>query len=284
MFVSDNKVQSILRYFINELSQIYDEREAKNMSEMVFQDVFSWDKIQLRQHRENQLSESELLYLKGMLKRLKKHEPLQYVLEKTEFYGLPFKTDKRALIPRPETEELVDVILKDNEKTSPRILDIGTGTGCISIALKKHLPSAEVVGIDVAEEVIDLACENAQLNQVSLVFLQQDIFLNDVLNLGEFDIIVSNPPYIEVDEKQGMCNNVLDFEPHQALFVKHDKLEFYERICSLSKTLLSDSGKLYFELNERNKNAYDTLFYTYFKHVQFIKDIHQKSRMAKLFK
>lgn len=282
MFVSDNTVSTFITYFKNELKAIYDEREIDSILNIVFQSVFSWDKIQLRMNKSQSLSKSDLSKLKAVLNRLLKNEPIQYVIGETEFYGLKFKVDSRALIPRQETEELVDLILKETSESELKILDIGTGSGCIPIALKTELPNAHITSIDISTEAISLAKENAKLNNAEISFHVLDVFSEDVFNLGEFDIIVSNPPYISNSEKEKMSSNVLDYEPHNALFVENDALEFYERIIQISKQLLKSEGALYFELNERYKVEYLNMFEVSQVNGHFIEDLNGKTRMAKI--
>jgi release factor glutamine methyltransferase len=217
-----------------------------------------------------------------MVKRLQKHEPIQYIIGETEFYGLPFQVNPSVLIPRPETEELVDIIINDFKEKSVRILDIGTGSGCIAIALKKHLPKATVVALDVSQKAIETAHVNALNNGVEVEFINMDVFSDEVLTLGTFDVIVSNPPYITEGEKTKMRSNVLDHEPHIALFVTSNPLKFYERICDLSKSLLLPNGKIYFELNEYYEHLYNDLFSKFSTQFSMTKDINNKLRIAKL--
>ena len=187
------------------------------------------------------------------LQRLSHHEPIQYILGKTEFFGLQFRLDPNVLIPRPETEELVEWILQDLKNSGKRdisILDIGTGSGCIAISLAKNLPLARVIAIDVAEAALKIAGENARLNKVDVEFLKMDILQSE--NLPEkFDVIVSNPPYVRELEKREMHRNVLEHEPHLALYVKdEDPLIFYRKITKLAETALLEHGSLYFEINQ----------------------------------
>lgn len=282
MFVTTNKVSAIVDLFHQRLHTIYDERELQNIILLAFHHVMGWDKMTFRQKQDSGLSESELLAFNFMVKRLQKHEPIQYIIGETEFYGLPFQVNSSVLIPRPETEELVELIINDFKGKSIRILDIGTGSGCIAIALKKHLSQATVVAVDVSQEAIETAQSNALKNDVEVEFINTDVFSEDILNLKAFDVIVSNPPYISEGEKTQMRNNVLDHEPHIALFVNHSPLEFYERICDVSKSLLLPNGNVYFELNEHYEQAYATLFSKYTSMYVLIKDINSKLRIGKL--
>jgi release factor glutamine methyltransferase len=282
VFVTTNKVSAIVDLFHQRLHAIYDERELQNIILLAFHHVMGWDKMTFRQKQDSGLSESELLAFNFMVKRLQKHEPIQYIIGETEFYGLSFQVNSSVLIPRPETEELVELIINDFKGKSIRILDIGTGSGCIAIALKRHLPQATVDAIDVSSKAIETAQKNALKNGVEVEFINIDVFSDDILNLQGFDVIVSNPPYISEGEKNLMRSNVLDHEPHVALFVKHSPLEFYERICDVSKSLLLPSGKIYFELNEHYEQDYANLFQKYTSNYRIIQDINNKSRMATL--
>jgi release factor glutamine methyltransferase len=282
VFVSTNKVSAIVDLFRQRLHSIYDERELQNIILLAFHHVMGWDKMTFRQKQDGGLSESELLTFNFMVKRLQKHDPIQYIIGETEFYGLPFQVNSSVLIPRPETEELVDIIINDFKEKSVRILDIGTGSGCIAIALKKHLPKATVVALDVSQKAIETAQTNALKNGVEVEFINMDVFSDEAITLGTFDVIVSNPPYIPEDEKTKMHSNVLDHEPHIALFVTSNPLEFYERICELSKSLLLPNGNVYFELNEHYEDDYATLFHKYTSMYMLIEDINSKLRIGKL--
>lgn len=282
MFVTTNKVSAIVNLFKKRLSSIYDERELQNIIYLSFEHVMGWDKMMFRQKQGSGLSESELLCFNSIIKRLQKNEPLQYVLGQTEFYGLKFKVNNSVLIPRPETEELVDLIVKENKNKSIRILDVGTGSGCIAISLKKCLPKSTILAVDISQKAIEKAKLNAKTNDVDIEFINMDVFSEDVLTLGKFDIVVSNPPYITHEEKARMLSNVLEFEPHEALFVNHSPLEFYERICELSKTMLKPNGVIYFELNENFTNEYATLFAKYSSDFLILSDINNKARIGKL--
>jgi len=222
------------------------------------------------------------------LAKLKKEIPIQYIIGETEFYGLPFYVDKSVLIPRPETEELVSWIVREVKIKKPslsepipyNILDIGTGSGCIAIALAKNLPKAKVWALDVSEKAIEVAQNNAKLNQVNIHFLNEDIL--SLKSLPEkFDSIVSNPPYVRELEKNEIKNNVLQNEPHLALFVKNnDPLLFYDKIAGFAKENLNPKGKLYFEINQYlGKNTVQLLKEKGFKNIELKKDIFGKDRM-----
>jgi len=210
-------------------------------------------RIQMSLNLERELTEAELLKFESALRRLLNHEPVQYIIGETEFYGLPMKVDKNVLIPRPETEELVEWVLQDLKTSgvdNPRILDIGTGSGCIAISLAKNIPGAAVTALDVSVGALQVAKTNANLNGVSLDFEQIDILEVEKLSVS-YDIIVSNPPYVRELEKHEIRPNVLENEPETALFVKDENpLLFYEKITKLAQAALKENGSLYFEINQ----------------------------------
>jgi release factor glutamine methyltransferase len=220
--------------------------------------------------------------LNKVIERLRNSEPWQYVLEKEWFYDLEFKVTKDTLIPRPETEELVFNILKNHSENSLQLLDIGTGTGCIPIAIQSERPNWEVSACDISEEALKIAQENNETHETNVQFFQEDI-LNPTATSKKWDIIVSNPPYIPMQEMELMQKNVLDFEPHQALFVSNeDPLVFYRKIGEFALTHLKSSGQLYFELNEFYADATKELIENLgFKNVEIIQDLSEKNRMLK---
>ena len=195
------------------------------------------------------------LFFEDALTRLKNYEPIQYILGATEFYSLPFKVDRNVLIPRPETEELVDWILETTKNQKQiaktiKILDIGTGSGCIAVALAKNLPQAEVWALDISKNALNIARQNADLNEVSIRFIEANILTLETLST-KFDVILSNPPYVKQAEKLLMKPNVLNHEPHLALFVNNENpLIFYDKIADFAKTNLSSDGTLFFEINQ----------------------------------
>ena len=230
------------------------------------------------------------------LERLKNQEPIQYILGKTDFFGLPFLVDKNTLIPRPETEELVAWIIDEveilNNKSSPKIslLDIGTGSGCIPISLAKNIDFAAIYAIDISTKTLEVALKNADYNQVSISFFEMDILKTSNLDLLSkdktqinFDIIVSNPPYVRESEKSAMDKNVLENEPHQALFVSDENpLVFYEKIADLALLHLSRNGLLFFEINQYLRNqTVNMLLKKGFKNIELRKDIFGNNRMIK---
>lgn len=228
-------------------------------------------------------------FLMNAIEELQQEKPIQYILGITEFYGLEFKVSSATLIPRPETEELVDWIITDYkhqaEISQLRLLDIGTGTGCISISLAKHLSNAQVSAIDISKTALAIAKENAQLNDVSVDFMETDILSGEALrnNEEQFDVIVSNPPYVRQLEKEEIKKNVLVYEPHLALFVDdHDALLFYRRIAAIAKKQLKKGGYLYFEINQYlGEETADLITEMGFQHVELRKDLSGNDRMIK---
>ena len=227
------------------LSSIYEIDEMNSIFFLISEEFLQIPRSKILLADEIELdSNKEILFLDA-LNRLKTHEPIQYVLGKTTFMDLEFKVNSNVLIPRPETEELVRLMLKEG-LDGKEILDIGTGSGCIAISLAKNLPNAKVSAIDISEDALEVARENAKLNNVDIDFINADIF--DYKSEKKYDVIVSNPPYVRESEKALMKSNVLDFEPELALFVEDkDPLKYYEQIIEYYK--LSKSGKLFFEIN-----------------------------------
>lgn len=279
----------ILDYF-KQLQTIYDANESRAITEWVMQYVFKFSKAQLHAHFTDEVSDDHHKLLNTYLQRLLDYEPVQYITGETEFYGLRFKVNKHVLIPRPETEELVDLILKDlksmdNSNSKISILDIGTGSGCIAISLKKNLASSIVYGLDISSQALNVANENAEINNVNIDFICDSILdpkdvLMDSLVL---DLIVSNPPYIRKMEAALMHNNVLQHEPHLALFVDdEDALLFYRHITNYASQHLKPQGKLYFEINEaKGQELKKLLLNNGFINVEIIKDFSGKDRIVK---
>lgn len=283
MKMPDNTIKAVKDYFKSELISFYDEAEINAMYYVLMQDYFQLSKSQLVLSYEKRLSESDLLKIIYAVKDLKKSKPLAYILGEWEFYGLPFKVNEHTLIPRPETEELVQLILEENQGEI-NLLDIGTGTGCIPISLKKQMKNWNVSGLDVSKEALDLAQKNADLNDVDVTFFQYDIFQNRKSHIDvKLDVIVSNPPYIPECDKEQMNDNVLVYEPHLALFVANNEpLLFYDAISDFALLNLKKEGKLYFEIHEKYGNVVvDLLVQKSFKNVELIKDINGKDRMVK---
>jgi release factor glutamine methyltransferase len=237
-----------------ELANLYPTPEAQSISWQVLEHVTGLPKTRLLAYQEQVLEDEQMAELNELLDRLLENEPLQYVLGKADFYGLTFQVTPAVLIPRPETEELVDYIVKaHSSQQNLRVLDLCTGSGCIAISLKKNLPEAEVLALDVSETALGVARVNADMNDAPVTFLQTDLLQTpaDFLPLN-LDIMVSNPPYVLEKEREQMRANVLQFEPKLALFVPDaDPMLFYRRIADLGLKLLKPGGWLYFETNEQ---------------------------------
>ena len=283
MKMPNNSLQSVKSYFKDELIDFFDASEIEQMMFIVFEHYFDISKIDLLLNTEKQLSESELLKVVYTVKDLKKKKPLAYIIREWEFYGLTFKVNEHTLIPRPETEELVDLVLKENQG-SLSVLDIGTGTGCIPVSLKNNNPNFKVLACDISNEALLIAENNAESNNTEITFFVYDILANKNSKLDDdLDIILSNPPYITNKEKVAMAENVLGYEPHLALFVE-DKtpLIFYDAISDFAKNNLKVGGKLYFEINENYSNEISNLLTLKgFENVTIIKDINSKDRIVK---
>lgn len=247
MRVAGNKLKHIIDFFHSELKGIYEDSEIHAMLEVAVESVLGFSKTELLQKTEENINQSDLLKLYDCAKDLKKNIPIQYILGETWFYNLKFRVNSNVLVPRPETEELVDLILKENT-SAVSLVDIGTGSGCIPVTIKKKLPGAKVAACDISKEALALAKKNAELNTTDIHFFEANILEAQLPE--KFEIIVSNPPYIKESEKEQMEKNVLEHEPHLALFVEgDDAIVFYKRIIDLCGNFLEKKGKLYFELN-----------------------------------
>lgn len=247
MRAADNRVISVLEQYKVQLADRYSEGEVKAIARTVFSERLGWDPAQLEIRKLEFLSESELLKVYLPLKRLRTGEPMQYVLGEVDFHGLRLGVAPGVLIPRPETEELVDHIVMHVGSPS-RILDIGTGSGCIALALKRAFPRSEVVATDVSPAALAMARRNAKQNELSVQLVQHDIHRDDLAALGRFDLIVSNPPYVPRTEEGFLSAQVLEHEPHLALFVEdEDPLLFFRTIGTKAKEVLTSGGWLWFE-------------------------------------
>lgn len=276
--------KELATFISSRLESTYDAREATNISHELLRHFYQLDRLQLSMNKPVAFPESEEKSLLRAIEQIIDQVPLQHVIGSVEFYGIEFRVDNRALIPRPETEELVDWIVKDHTESGLKVLDIGTGTGCIPIALAKNLKGAAVSAIDVSEEALTLARENAESNWVSIK-LQQLNILEEGLK-ESYDIIVSNPPYIPEADKAMMSSNVLDFEPGIALFVPNNApLLFYNRIATLAMEHLNPGGQLYFEIHEGyGRSMTELLKSKGFTDIQLKQDLQGKDRMTKATK
>lgn len=271
-----------IAYIRKELDGIYPKGEIESMIFLIFEKLKGYSRTQLILSNSEILEEKDLDELKQIVARLKQFEPIQYILGSTEFYNLPFYCNQGVLIPRPETEELVDWIIRENNANKPTILDIGTGTGCIAISLQKNIENSIVYACDISPVCIETSRKNASLNNASIIVISFDI-LSETPDFAspELDIIVSNPPYVLEKEKNLMERNVLDYEPELALFVADAQpLLFYDKIADFAKVKLKNNGKLYFEINEAfGSECAEMLGAKGFSEIILKKDINGKDRM-----
>jgi len=277
-------IKEFREHFIKELLSIYDKKEIESFFYIILEKNHQLKRIHLALNPEAIMDGNHLKQWKSIVSDLKIQKPIQYILGETEFYGLRFEVNENTLIPRPETEELVELIISNNQITkSPnplKIVDIGTGSGCIAISLAKNIPHSEVSAIDVSDKALATAKKNATLNEVNVNFILKNILETDDLK-QQFDIIVSNPPYVRNLEKIEINKNVLEYEPHLALFVEdNDALLFYRKIANLAKKNLKPNGQLYFEINQYlGKETVELLEELGFKNIELKKDIYGNDRM-----
>jgi len=280
------KIKEYRTQFIQELTPIYDAGEAESFFYLILEENHQMKRIDLALNPDLTFSDTAIQYWNSILEELKKEIPVQYLLGKTSFYGLEFEVNENVLIPRPETEELVEWILESQKSKvksqKPKILDIGTGSGCIAISLAKNIPNAVVFAIDISEKALATAKKNAKINGVDVAFLEKNILETEDLE-QQFDIVVSNPPYVRELEKHEIKKNVLDNEPHLALFVEdNDALIFYRKIAELALKNLSQNGQLFFEINQYlGKETVALLEKMNFKNIELRKDIYGNDRMIK---
>ena len=272
--------------FQNELSSFFDAMEIDQFFYLTLEKKHQLKRVDLALNPNYEISVEEKQYWDSVLIQLKTQKPIQYILGETSFFGLTFLVNEHTLIPRPETEELVQWILETNPANSQiSLLDIGTGTGCIPITLKKNLPKATVFASDVSEKALEVATKNASKNQVDITFLQNNILSTTRLE-QQFDVIVSNPPYVRELEKKEINPNVLQFEPHLALFVAdNDALLFYRKIAQLAQEYLQPNGQLFFEINQYLGTEMVALVASYgFTAIELRQDIYGNDRMLRAVK
>ena len=270
------------KYFIkSELKDLYSPDEISSLTRLILEKEFAVPFADILACKFNHLSDAEMQKLTEIVGKLKNSEPIQYILGETDFFGLAFYVNGSVLIPRPETEELVQWVLESAENKPIKILDIGTGSGCIAVTLAKKLPSAEVHAWDISEDALEVARRNAERNGVKVIFSKRDMLLEPVSD-EKFDIIVSKPPYVTEVEKTEMQENVLNFEPHLALFVPDDNaLVFYEKIADFALTNLNKDGKLFFEINRaKGADIAHLLEEKGFTNIELRKDISGNERMV----
>ena len=270
-------------HFLKTLDTLYDKEEILSFYHMLTAYYLKKSRLDLALEVNLELDNEQLALFNKVLEALKKEKPIQYILGETTFCDLTFKVTENTLIPRPETEELVAWIVESVSETKPiKILDIGTGSGCIAIALAKQLPNATLSAIDFSVKALEVAKQNAKLNHVTVNFIQKDILETDEL-LDIYDIIVSNPPYVKMNEKPEIANNVLQYEPDLALFVADDApLIFYGKIATLAKRYLVEDGLLFFEINQYlGRETAELVKRKEFQNVVLRKDIFDNDRMIR---
>jgi len=275
--------KDLYRNFLVQLQKIYSLSEASVITEWVFEKMVSLKRSDILKYPEKIITAAADKLIQDTLQELLSHKPVQYVLGEAWFYRMKFMVNAHVLIPRPETEELVEQLIADRKSklTDPTILDIGTGSGCIPIAIKKNLPASKLTAIDISADALALAKENSVKHNAHINFMLLD-FLHESTwsTLPLFDIIISNPPYIPLNEKEKLAKNVTDFEPHLALFVPDKSpLIFYEKIAVFGRDHLLPNGKIYLETHEDYAKETAALFRTHYQTVMIKKDMYDKDRM-----
>jgi release factor glutamine methyltransferase len=275
-------MKTTIQYIKRELAGLYSPTEIEGLVRILLESICGWGFTEQVVKRNETISAIDFEKIESIVARLKLAEPIQYILGETEFYGLKLKVNPSVLIPRPETEELVDWIANIKLPENCRVLDIGTGSGCIALAVKNQLKEAKVSGIDISENAIETARQNAIENKIEVDFFQADILNYNNIKAEKYDVIVSNPPYIRNSEKNKMHSNVLNFEPEIALFVKDDDpLVFYSAIAAFARKGLTTDGYLFFEINENLGNEMLEMLGGFgFQNIIIRKDINGKSRMV----
>jgi len=279
-------IQDVKIEFQQKLATFYEPKEIQSIFSLIAEDL-DFSPTYLILHKDDELSDTQKKFFEQCLQRLATAEPVQYIRGKADFYDLQFFVNPSVLIPRQETEELVNVILQENRNNTPKIIDLGTGSGCIAITLAKHLPNANVSAVDVSEQALQTAKSNALKNEVSVDFylgdMQDEVFMSQ---FPKFDIIVSNPPYVCHSEKNEMRQNVLHYEPHLALFVEDtNPLQFYRAIARFASEHLAENGTVYCEINETLGEETKLLFESFgFSKCEVRKDLFGKDRIVKIQK
>ncbi|MBR5118639.1 MAG: peptide chain release factor N(5)-glutamine methyltransferase [Muribaculaceae bacterium] len=269
----------------SELNAYYDSREIEGMTRVIFEDVLLWQPVDILMRENEQLPEFFDRRLANIIDRLKRYEPLQYILGKARFHGHSFAVTPAVLIPRPETEQLVDMIIDENPGSDLDVLDIGTGSGCIAISLARALKFARVTATDISLAALEVAQRNADELKTRVKFIEQDILACRAPSEA-WDIIVSNPPYITEQEKAAMAPNVLDYEPHSALFVPDgDPMLFYRPIAAYASRALKNGGRLYLEINRAMGNLVgETLQRAGLSNIQIYNDFNGNVRFVTAIK
>lgn len=283
MGVKIQTIKDIRILLAGELKDVYEEREIKALSDLLIKTVTGITKLHQLYDNEFKISEKYAEKIIGFAKELKTGKPVHYILGETVFYNCRIKVKSSTLIPRPETEELVDLIIRENKGYNGRIIDFGSGSGCIAIALAANLPHSVVTGVELSDDALLIARENGALNKLNVSFVKGDIFNFDTNTLDKVGIIVSNPPYVRNSEKAHMKKNVLDFEPPLALFVSDsDPLVYYNTITKIAGEILLPGGHLYFEINEAMGKTLTSLIRSFgFSEIEIVKDLNEKDRIIK---
>jgi release factor glutamine methyltransferase len=283
MGIKIQTIKEIRPYLEKELKGLYPEQEISAFSGIIIKTLFKLSKLHIHTYPETIVTRKQNREILRICRELKTGKPIQYIIGETDFYNCIIRVNPETLIPRPETEEIVDLIIKENKGSEGTIIDVGTGTGCIAISLAINLPGATITGLDFSDSIINLAKLNADINKVTVTFIKTDILNPDLNQLPEADIIVSNPPYVTESEKAIMARNVLDFEPHSALFVTDSNpLVFYSSILAMAKVKLKTGGRIYFEINEMMGQKMIQLLDSFkYNNIALIKDINGKNRIIK---
>ncbi len=283
MGVKIQTIKDIRIYLSQELDAIYHEPELTALTNIIIKTLYDVTKLHEICLSDQTVTTTQSERCIEICTELKTGKPIQYILGETIFYDCRIRVTEATLIPRPETEELVHYLLKENDGFTGSIIDFGTGSGCISIALARNLPGSEITGIDLSEEALGVAKENATLNNTKVSFLKRDILDFDYSLVPMADIIVSNPPYVRDSEKKLMNRNVLDFEPHQALFVgDSDPLVFYRSILKIAEKILLPGGEVWFEINEALGIQMNDLLISFgYFNIEEFKDINGRDRIIK---
>ena len=280
MRIASNRICDIERFAYAELQQAYSTDEIRNLLRIMFEEYLGWDLTTWLLSKQKTINQSDLLKINFAIKDLKRHRPIQHILGKADFCGMTLTVNENVLIPRPETEGIVE-LAKDKCRSPKRILDLCTGSGCIALALAKVFPDAEIIAVDISEKAIEVARQNAWNQGVEIEFVQADILSDDLAELPLFDLIVSNPPYVREQEKAEMQPNVLDYEPHLALFVPYnDPLVFYRRIAEIAHKHLVTKGLVMAEINENLGEETAQLFRTHGFETSLHNDFKGKTRFA----
>ena len=282
MFVIDNQLKTAKNYFTEQLKNLFTATEINSMWKEIICLRLNWNHSDFILNTTSRLSESDLLFIRSYVHRLKNNEPFQHIHGTTTFFGLDLICDKRALIPRPETEELVAWAVEFGPYKT--IADLCAGSGCIALGLKSKFSESDITGVDISADALSLAKENSKLNNLDVEFIHADVFnMNGDLLVKKWDCIISNPPYIPTNERESIAENVLNFEPEISLFVENDNpIIFYEAIVKYAKSNLSENGFLFFEIHpDFSAEISDLLKLKGFINIELRKDLQGKNRMIK---